>query len=132
MRRVSSLVALVFLVALALPAAAAADDPMQPLVVAYGDVHVEDGEAFDGIYVASGDVRLDGGSTSDVVVLSGDVTVDGRIEGDLVVIDGQINLLRGSYVSGDVHYGDERPIVAGSAIVRGDVTKKNGLDSLDL
>ena len=132
MRRVSSLVVLAFLVALALPVSAAADDPTQPLVVAYGDVHVENGEAFDGVYVASGDVRLDGGSSSDVVVLSGDVTIDGRIEGDLVVFDGQINLLPGSRVTGDVRYGDERPLVSGRAIVRGDVTKEDGFDSLDL
>lgn len=134
MRRISSLAVLAFLTALLLPATAAAtpDDPTQPLVVVYGDVQVEDREAFDGIYVASGDVRLDGGSSSDVVVVSGDVTIDGRIEGDLVVFDGQINLLPGSYVSGDVRYGDERPYVAGRAIVRGDVTEEDGLDSLDL
>jgi len=132
MRRISSLVVLVAFAALLLPAAAAAEDPTQPLVVAYGDVHVEDREAFDGIYVASGDVRLDGGSSNDVVVISGDVTVGGRIEGDLIVLDGQINLLPSAYVSGDVRYGDEHPLVSGRAIVRGDVVKEDGLDMLDL
>jgi hypothetical protein len=133
MRRLSSLAVLLYLCALALPAAATgAGDPTQPLVVAYGDVHVEGNEAFDGIYIASGDLRLDGGSDNDVVVFSGDVTIDGRIEGDLTVLDGQVNLLPGSYISGDVHYGDERPLIAGRAIVRGDVGKEDGFDSFAL
>ncbi len=102
MRRVSSLAALVFLVALVLPAASPAQT----------SDHEEDA-----IVVVSGDV---------------DVPRGGRIDGDLITIGGRARLLPRAFVSGDVRYGDERPIVAGSAIVRGDVTKKNGLDSLNL
>lgn len=131
MRRVSSLVALVFLVALALPAAAAGNIS-DPIIVVYGDVHVDDREGADGIYVARGDLRLDGGSRDDVVVFSGDATVGGRIEGDLVVLDGLANVLPGAHITGDVRYGDERPIVSGRAIVRGDVVEEDWQDSLDV
>jgi hypothetical protein len=75
--------------------------------------------------VVSGDVRIAGRSTGDVVVLAGDATVSGRIEGDLLVASGQARLLPSAHVTGDVRYGDERPIVAGRAIVRGDITKKS-------
>jgi cytoskeletal protein CcmA (bactofilin family) len=133
MRRASSLVALFVLAALALPAAAiAADDPTQPLVVAYGDVVVEGAEAFDGIYVAKGDLRLDGRSDSDVVVFSGDVTVDGLVDGDLVALDGRVNLLPGSTVTGDVRHGDDRPLIARDATVEGDVAEEDWEDSLEL
>jgi cytoskeletal protein CcmA (bactofilin family) len=135
MRRVSSLVALVFLVALALPAASPAqtsDHKEDAIVVISGDVDVPRGETVDGIVVVSGDVRMAGHVTGDVVLVSGDATVSGRIDGSLVTFGGQARLLPRAFVSGNVHYGDERPIVAGSAIVRGDVSKEDGLDSLDL
>jgi hypothetical protein len=48
-----------------------------------------------------------------------------------VMASGQARLLPSAYVSGDVSYGDERPIVAGQAIVRGEVTGKNWGDSID-
>lgn len=135
MRRVSSLVALVFLVALALPAASPAqtsDHKEDAIVVISGDVDVPRGETVDGVVVVSGDVRVAGHVTGDVVLVSGDATVSGRIDGSLVTFGGQARLLPRAFVSGNVHYGDERPIVAGSAIVRGDVSKEDGLDSLDL
>lgn len=135
MRRISSLVALVFLVALALPAASPAQTSNHEddaIVVISGDVDVPRGDTVDGIVVVSGDVRLAGHVTGDVVLVSGDATVSGRIDGSLVTFGGQARLLPRAFVSGNVHYGDERPIVAGSAIVRGDVSKEDGLDSLDL
>ena len=135
MRRVSSLVSLVFLVALALPAASPAqtsDHEEDAIVVISGDVDVPRGETVDGVFVVSGDVRIAGRVDGDVVLVSGDVVVNGRIDGDLITIGGQARLLPRAFVSGDVRYGDERPVVAGSAIVRGVVTQKNGLDSLNL
>ena len=131
MRRVSSLVVFVALAALLLPAAATAAPNSEPVVVVYGDVSIDEGEGVDGIYIASGDLRLDGGADGDVVVFSGNATINGRINGDLVVFDGQVNLLSGAYVEGDVRYGDERPLVSGDAIVRGDVTKEDWGDSID-
>lgn len=59
----------------------------------------------------------------DVVLFSGDAVVAGRIDGDLITFGGQARLLPSAFVSGDVSYADERPIVSGDAIVRGDVTK---------
>ncbi|HEU5062903.1 MAG TPA: polymer-forming cytoskeletal protein [Solirubrobacterales bacterium] len=133
MQRVWLLAVFIFLGALALPATAAAWDNSEPAVVIYGDVRVEKDEGVDGIYVARGDVRLDGGSADDVVVFSGDVTVSGRIEGDLVALDGLVNLLPGAYVNGDVRYGgDQRPLIARDATVTGDVVEEDWDDSLEL
>jgi hypothetical protein len=136
MRRISSLAVLLVLAALALPvpapAAPTAAHKGDAIVVVSGDVTVPRGETVDGIYIASGDLQLAGEVDGDVVLASGDATVSGRIDGDLVTFGGRAHLLPRAYVSGDVRYGDERPIVSGDAIVRGDVTEKNGLDSLDL
>jgi cytoskeletal protein CcmA (bactofilin family) len=135
MRRVSSLLVLVAIAALALPAAAPAartsDHEEDAIVVISGDVTVPRGETVDGIYIASGDLTLAGHVDGDVVLFAGDATVSGRIDGDLVTFGGQARLLPRAYVSGDVSYGDERPLVAGSAIVRGDVTKEDWGDSVD-
>lgn len=135
MRRFSSLVILVLLALPALPGAATAqtsDHEEDAIVVISGDVDVPRGEAVNGVFVASGDVRIAGRVDGDVVLFSGDALVSGRIDGDLITIGGQARLRPRAFVAGDVRYGDERPIVSGSAIVRGDVTKKDGLDSLDL
>lgn len=135
MRRVSSLLALLCLALLALPGVAAAqtsDHSEDAVVVISGDVDVPRGETVNGVFVASGDVRIAGRVDGDVVLFSGDALVSGRIDGDLITVGGQARLLPRAFVDGDVRYGDKRPVVAGSAIVRGDVTKKNGLDSLDL
>jgi hypothetical protein len=131
-RRISSLVLLIALGALALPIAASAagaqSDGGDAVVVIRGDVDVPPGEVVDGVYVVSGDVRIAGRSTGDVVVLAGDATVSGQIEGDLLIAGGQARLLPRARVSGDVRYGDERPIVAGRAIVAGDVGKEGWSD----
>jgi cytoskeletal protein CcmA (bactofilin family) len=135
MRRISSLVVLFLLAALALPAATAAQTSgheENAIVVISGNVDVPRGETVNGVFVISGDVRIAGRVDGDVVLVSGDAVVKGRIDGDLITIGGQARLLPPAFVDGDVRYGDERPIVAGSAIVRGDVTKKNGFDSLDI
>jgi cytoskeletal protein CcmA (bactofilin family) len=132
MRRVSSLVFLVAFAALALPAAAFAGNMDEPVVVVYGDVHIERGEVVDGIYVARGDVRVDGVVDGDVVVFSGNATIGGRVEGDLVTFDGRPYLLPGASVSGDVRHGEERPLISRKAKVGGDVVEENWEDSLDV
>jgi hypothetical protein len=135
MRRVSSFAVLLALMALALPAAAPAAETSNSdedaIVVISGDVSVPRGETVDDIYIASGDLRLAGHVTGDVVLFAGDATVSGRVDGDLVTFGGQARLLPRAYVGGDVSYGDERPIVAGAAIVRGDVNKEDWGDSVD-
>lgn len=129
MRRVSSLVVLALAALALLPAAASAAETTHneedAIVVISGDVTVPRGETVDGIYIASGDLRLAGRVDGDVVLAAGDATVSGRIDGDLVTFGGQARLLPRAYVGGDVNYADERPIVSGSAIVRGDVTKES-------
>ena len=136
MRRLPSLLVLIALGALALPAAAGAagarSDDGETVVVVSGDVTVPRGETVDGVFVVSGDVRLAGRSDGDVVLFSGDAVVSGRIDGDLVTFGGHARLLPSAYVTGDVRYGDERPTVSGDAIVRGDVTKESWPGSGDL
>jgi hypothetical protein len=135
MRRLSSLAVLLSLAALALPTLAFAqtsDHTEDAIVVVSGDVAVPRAHTVDGVVVVSGDVRVAGHVEGDVVLFSGDAVVSGRIDGDLITFGGQARLLPRAFVAGDVRYADERPVVAGSAIVRGDVTKEGGLDSLDL
>ena len=136
MRRVWPLVFLITVCVLALPGAAAAveggGDEQDAIVVISGDVTVPRGETVDAIVVADGDVRLAGRVDGDVILFAGDATISGRIDGDLVTFGGQARLLPSAYVAGDVNYGDERPIVSGDAIVRGDVTQEDWDDSLDL
>jgi len=135
MRRVSPLVVFLFLAALVLPAAAPAAqteaDGGDAIVVVSGDVTVPRGQTVDGVFIVSGDLKLLGHVDGDVVLVSGDALVSGRIDGSLVTIGGQARLLPKAFIKGNVHYGDERPIVAGAAIVRGDVSKENGFDSID-
>jgi cytoskeletal protein CcmA (bactofilin family) len=136
MRRVWFLAALILLVVLALPAtgfaAEAADNEEDAIVVISGDVTVPRGETVDAIVVADGDVRLAGHADGDVVLFAGDATISGRIDGDLVTFGGRARLLPGAYVAGDVHYGDEPPIVAAGATVRGDIAEEDWDDSLEL
>jgi hypothetical protein len=135
MRRVWPLALLLTLALLALPAtspAATGNDDGDAIVVVSGDVDVPRGETVDGVFVVNGDVRVAGHVTGDVVLVSGDALVSGRIDGSLVTVGGRARLLPRAFVAGNVHYADEHPVVAGSAIVRGDVSKENGLDSLDL
>jgi len=135
MRRLSSPALLVLLAALALPASAPGQTSghgEDAIVVISGDVTVPRGHLVDGVVVVSGDVRVAGHVDGDVVLFSGDALVSGRIDGDLITFGGQARLLPRAYVSGDVRYGDERPDVAGAAIVRGDVQREGGFDSFDL
>jgi hypothetical protein len=125
LRRISLPVFLIALAALALPGAAVgasrASQSGDSVVVVAGDVVVPRSETVDDVFVISGDVVLRGHAEGDVVLASGDALVSGRIDGDLITFGGQARLLPGSFVGGDVRYGDERPVVAGAARVVGDV-----------
>lgn len=124
---------LLALLALALPALAPAvgpdrgDDP-DPIAVILGDVTVHRGETVEGVFIVSGDARIDGRVEDDVIVLDGDVVVGGHIEGDLFTAGGRARLLAGAEVDGDVRYGDERPIISTDARVRGDLEKESWPD----
>jgi cytoskeletal protein CcmA (bactofilin family) len=136
MRRIWPLAVLIALAALVHPgtalAAPATGHEKDAIVVISGDVNVPRWETVEGIVVASGDVRVEGRVDGDVVLFAGDATISGRIDGDLVTLGGQARLLPSAYVTGDVRYGDERPVVAADAIVRGDVTDEDWDDSLEL
>lgn len=128
-RRLPLAAALLTALALAVPAAAGAASAgghaEDSIVVVSGDVAVEPGETVEGVFVASGDVRIAGDVDGDVIVASGDVLVSGRIEGDLFVASGAARLLPSAEVTGDVGYGDERPQVALDARVHGDVHRED-------
>jgi cytoskeletal protein CcmA (bactofilin family) len=98
------------------------------VVVISGDVVVPRGETVDGVFVASGDVRIAGDVDGDVVVFSGDVVVSGTIDGSLFTASGRARLLPNAEVTGDVSYGDEHPQLALDARVQGDVTKEGWPD----
>jgi len=136
LRRVSSLVALIAVAALALPGAATAASGAQSsgdsVLVISGDVTVPRGETVDDVIVISGDVVLRGHAEGDVVLFGGDALVSGRIDGNLLTFGGRARLLPRAFVGGDVRYGDERPAVAGRARVVGDVEKADWPDSFDL
>lgn len=126
-----SLTALLAFLALGVPASAGAagvsanSHGRSAIVVVSGDVAVNRGETVDGVYVGSGDVRIDGRVAGDVVVFSGDVVLAGTIEGDLYTAGGLARLLPSAEVTGDVSYADEHPEVSNAAWVHGDVSKKS-------
>lgn len=134
LRRLSSLAALLALAALlvapagALAAGADGAHEDDAIVVLSGDVSVPRGETVDGVYVASGDVSVDGHVTGDVAVLSGDVSVAGTIDGDLFTASGTARLLPTAEVGGDVSYADKHPEVSLDARVDGDVEKQDWPD----
>jgi hypothetical protein len=109
------------------PAGAASSrsaDRDDAIVVVTGDVTVKRGETVEGVYVASGDVRVGGRVDGDVVVLDGDLLLAGRVEGSVFTAAGRARLLPGSRVDDDVRYGDERPLIAAAARVGGEVEKR--------
>lgn len=117
--------------ALAVPAASAAEtsgNAEDAVVVVSGDVVIPRGETVEGVFVASGDVRIAGDVDGDVVVFSGDVVVSGTIDGSLFTASGRARLLPSAEVTGDVSYGDEHPQLALDARVHGDVTKEGWPD----
>ncbi|HEX3239958.1 MAG TPA: polymer-forming cytoskeletal protein [Solirubrobacterales bacterium] len=123
-----ALLALLTVPAVALATGVEGEHEEDAIVVVSGDVTVPRGETVDGVYVASGDVRIDGHVDGDVAVLSGDVLVRGRIDGDLFTASGTAHLLRGAVVGGDVKYGDKHPNLSLDARVGGDVEKEEWPD----
>ena len=97
-----------------------------------GDVHVEPGETVDGVFIVSGDARIDGRVDGDVVLVAGDALIRGHVDGNVATIAGHTRLLPKARVDGDLIYGDERPYVAPRAVVAGDTEKVGWSDSLGL
>jgi len=132
LRRSSLAAALLVLTALVAPAASAAgpvenhDDDV--VVVVSGDVTVARGEVVGGVFIASGDARIAGRVDGDVAVLDGDVLLTGTVDGDVFTAGGTARLGPSAEVTGDVQYGDERPVVSLDARVHGDVEKQDWPD----
>lgn len=137
LRRASLLAALALAIvsSLAFAGAANADTGAKSggtIVVVSGDVTVPRGESVDGVFVLSGDVRVDGHVDGDVLVFAGDVLLAGSVSGDLTTMDGRAKLLGSAEVGGDVRYSDQRPDVSSFATVGGDVTDDNWGDAGDV
>jgi hypothetical protein len=133
-RPASFVVAFLAVLALALPAGASAGTTSHAddaIVVVVGDVTVPADKTVEGVFVASGDARIEGHVEGDVFVFSGDALVSGKIDGDLVVASGHARLTRTARVNGDVRYGDEHPTVSPLARVNGDVTNEDWTSSVD-
>jgi hypothetical protein len=122
MRRARPLLVLTALVAaLAMPqAAAAADAPDQ--VVITGDVDVARGERVGDVVVVDGRIDVAGRIDGDVVAVSGPVRIAGTVDGTVTAVSDRVTLLPGSHVTGDLIYGDERPVIARSASVDGEIS----------
>jgi cytoskeletal protein CcmA (bactofilin family) len=109
-------------VLLAVPAVAfAADGERKDQVVISGSVDVPTGQTAGDIVIVDGPVRIDGTVTGDVVAVAGKVTISGHVRGDVTTAANRLRLLDGARVDGDVHYGDEKPVVAGGASVGGKI-----------
>lgn len=132
MSRTGLVVAALGLLGLLAPSTAAAvhssPHAEDAVVVISGDVFVDRNEIVDGVFIVSGDARIAGRVDGDVVVLSGDVKVTGTIDGNLFTASGLARLLPSAEVTGDVSYGDERPVVSTGATVGGHIHKESWPD----
>lgn len=129
MRRMIVLLLGVLLVALVVPQAAAADP--QDQVVISGDVNVPRGATVGDVVVVDGSVSVAGRVDGDVIAVSGPVRVAGTVDGSISAVSDRVTLLAGARVTGDVLYGDERPSIARSATVGGEVSDEGWQELAD-
>jgi hypothetical protein len=106
--------------ALASPAEAKGGDDR---VVVEGPLTIAPREQAGDVVVVHGDVTVAGRVTGDLVVISGKLRVTGSVHGDAVSIADRAVLGPRARVGGDLLYGDEKPVVPGSASVGGDVKR---------
>lgn len=111
----------VLLLTLAVPAAAIADGPKDQVVIS-GDVNVPAAKTVGAVVVVDGAVNIAGRADGHVVAVSGPVRVSGTVDGDVTAVSDRITLLPGARVTGDVRYGDEKPVVSPAATVGGEIT----------
>jgi hypothetical protein len=111
----------VFATAVAPAAAKGADDK----VIITGDSAVPAGETVGDLIVVDGDVNVAGNVDGNLVAIAGDVNLSGTVDGDVVTVAGRARLGRSATVTGDLSYGDEKPLIAPGAEVRGDVSDEN-------
>jgi hypothetical protein len=123
MRRVLLIAMLLLCWLLPAASASAADDDSNDRIVLVGSVLVDRDETAGDVVVADGDVTIRGTVDGDVVVADGDVTIRGTVEGDVVAFSGQATLGRRGHITGDLVYGDDKPVQAPGSRVDGDVKK---------
>ncbi len=107
-QKITLLIALVLITALALPgtalAAGAADRPHDEFV--FGNTYtLHSGDTLDGnLFVFGGIATLESGSTvtGSVMVMGGTLSISGKVDGDVQVMGGYIKLTSSAVVNGDV------------------------------
>lgn len=112
-------------IALVVPATASADDVPDNRIVVTGRLDVARGEVVDTAVIIDGPATVAGRVRDDLIAISGPIRVTGRVEGDVIAATDRITLGPTAVVTGDVRYGDERPVIASRARVGGDVTKED-------
>jgi hypothetical protein len=126
-RALPILISAALLAALVAPQAAAAADPQDQIVIS-GDVNVPRGQTVGDVVVVDGLITVAGRVDGDLVAVSGPVRVAGTVDGSITAVSDRVTLLPGARVTGDLLYGDERPVVAPSATVAGKVSDEGWSD----
>jgi cytoskeletal protein CcmA (bactofilin family) len=104
-------------------ASASGEDESNDRIVLVGSVLVDRDETAGNVIVADGDVTIRGTVDGDVVVADGDLTIRGTVKGDVVAVSGTATLGRRGHITGDLVYGDDKPVQAPGSRVDGDVKK---------
>ena len=86
------------------------------------DVGDQGGEAGD-VVVFDGPATVPGRVSGSVVAFSGGVTIPGTVDGDVVALSGPLTLGPRARVSGDIIYGEQRPVVPAGARVDGEIRR---------
>ena len=124
-----SLVALILLAALAVPAAAQQERPGK--LVLGGAYSLETGQRLNGdLGVAGGTATIQEGAAvqGDVIVLGGSLEVAGTITGDMAIFGGSVELANSAVVNGEVSYFGGSFDRAEGAVVTGQVRQGMELD----
>ena len=109
----------VFVLGLALPAAAQEAQGSEAFVVLSGRADVPQDEQVGDLVVFRGSSTVDGTVNGSLTAFDAPVTISGRVDGDVVVFNGRVELASGAEVTGDVVSQDE-PVVAEDATIGGE------------
>jgi hypothetical protein len=129
-RTILTLLPVLVLVGLIVAQPAAAADPQDQVVIS-GDVNVPRARTVGDVVVVDGSVAVAGRVEGDVIAVSGPVRVSGTVDGTITAVSDRVTLLPRARVTGDVFYGDERPVIAASATVGGEVSDEGWADAAD-
>jgi hypothetical protein len=80
------------------------------IVVLTGRAEVREGETVDNVFIADGNVIVDGTVRDSLVALHGDVLIRGTARDDVVAVDGRVVVADGGRVDGDI-VSRRRPVV---------------------